>query len=52
MNVRMLRWAIIGLLVIGAIAFLTVGANGPADPTLRPVEGQVSLNRVPFGDFA
>jgi len=52
MNVRMLRWAIIGLLAVGALAFLLVGANQPKDPTLRPAEGQVTLNRTPFGDFA
>ncbi len=52
MNVRVLRWAILGLLVIGAGAFLALGANGPKDPTLRPSEGKVSLNRTPFGDFA
>ncbi len=51
MNVRMLRWVIGGLLVVGAVAFLAVGANGPKDPTLRPAEGQVSLNRTRFGDF-
>ncbi len=51
MNVRMLRWAIAGLLVVGGIAFLTVGANGPKDPTLRPAEGQVTLSRTRFGDF-
>lgn len=51
MNVRLLRWAIVALVGIGLVAFISVGANGPADPTLRPAEGQVSLNRTPFGDF-
>ena len=51
MNVRLLRWAIVGLLAVGALAFIAVGANQPADPTLRPAEGQVHLNRTPFGDF-
>jgi uncharacterized membrane protein (UPF0127 family) len=50
-NVRLLRWAIVALLAVGALAFVAVGANQPADPTLRPAEGQVSLNRTPFGDF-
>ena len=51
MNVRPLRWAVVGLLVVGALAFVALGANGPKDPALRPAEGQVSLNRTPFGDF-
>lgn len=51
MTVRLLRWAIVALLVIGALAFIAVGANGPEDPTLKPAEGQVTLRRVPFGDF-
>ena len=51
MSVRALRWAIACLLVVGALAFIAVGANQPPDPTLRPAEGQVTLNRTPFGDF-
>ena len=51
MNVRLLRWAIVGLLAVGALAFIAVGANQPADPTLRPAEGQVSATRTPFGDL-
>ncbi|HET7720030.1 MAG TPA: hypothetical protein VFK43_08695, partial [Acidimicrobiales bacterium] len=51
MNVRVLRWAIVGLLVVGGVAFLAVGANSPADPTLRAADGPVSLPRAPFGDF-
>ncbi len=51
MNVRLLRWAIIALLGVGAVAFLAVGANGPEDPTLRPAEGQATPDRTPFGDF-
>jgi len=50
-NVRVLRWAVVALLAVGGITFLALGANGPKDPTLRPAEGQVSLNRTPFGDF-
>ena len=35
-SVRLLRWAII-LMVLGAfVALLLVGADGPADPYLRP----------------
>ena len=46
MNVRVLRWVIVGLLVVGGLAFIAVGANGPDDPSLKAV------NRTPFGDFA
>lgn len=48
---RLLRWAIVALVVVGGLALLSQGANRPKDPTLRPAEGQVSLNRSPFGDF-
>ena len=51
MNVKLLRWAIVALLGIGALAFVAVGANSPQDPSLKPAEGQVSLNRTPFGGF-
>ena len=51
MSIRALRWAIASLLIVGALAFIAVGANQPPDPTLRPAEGQVTLNRTPFGDF-
>jgi uncharacterized protein len=51
-NIRVLRWVIVGLLVVGGLAFIAVGANGPADPTLKAADGQVSLKRSPFGDFA
>jgi len=51
-NVRLLRWAVVGLLVVGGLAFLAVGANGPADPTLKAADGALSLKRTPFGDFA
>ncbi|MGI8810210.1 MAG: DUF192 domain-containing protein [Acidimicrobiales bacterium] len=47
-----MRWALVTLVVIGGLAFVTQGANGPRDPTLRPAEGEVSLNRTPFGDFS
>ena len=51
MNVRALRWVIVGLLVVGGLAFIAVGANGPADPTLRAADGPSSGDRAPFGDF-
>ena len=51
MNIRILRWVIVGLLVLGGAAFLAVGANSPADPTLKAADGPVSLPRTPFGDF-
>jgi uncharacterized membrane protein (UPF0127 family) len=50
-NIRTLRWAIAGLLLVGALAFIAIGANQPPDPTLRPAEGQVTGSRTPFGDF-
>lgn len=49
MNIRVLRWVIVGLLVVGGLAFLAVGANGPDDPSLAAGSG--SANRTPFGDF-
>ena len=52
MNVRLLRWAVVGLIAAGALAFIALGANGPKDPSLRPAAGEVSLNRTPFGDFS
>jgi len=48
---RHLRWAVVVLVAVGGLAFLAFGANGPEDPTLLPAQGQVSLNRTPFGDF-
>ena len=51
MNVRVLRWVIVGLLVVGGVAFLAVGANSPADPFFKADDGPVSLKRTPFGDF-
>ena len=51
MKHRLLRWAIVAVLVVGGLFLLSLGANGPKDPTLRPAEGQVSLKRAPFGDF-
>jgi uncharacterized membrane protein (UPF0127 family) len=50
-NIRILRWVIVGLLVVGGVAFITVGANSPADPTLKAADGTVALKRTPFGDF-
>jgi uncharacterized membrane protein (UPF0127 family) len=51
-NIRILRWVVVGLIVVGGLAFVAVGANGPADPSLRAAEGPGSPNRTPFGDFA
>jgi uncharacterized membrane protein (UPF0127 family) len=51
MNVKLLRWAIVALLAVGALAFVLVGANGPKDPTLKPAAGQVTLNRTPVPPF-
>lgn len=51
MNVRVLRWVIVGLIVVGGLAFLAVGANSPADPSFKAGDGAVSLKRTPFGDF-
>lgn len=51
MKVRLFRWAVLAVLVVGGLFVLSLSANGPKDPTLRPAEGQVSLNRAPFGDF-
>jgi len=50
-SLKVLRWAVVGLLVVGGLVFLVKGANGPADPRLAPATGQVSVNRIPFGDF-
>ncbi|MDQ6726107.1 MAG: DUF192 domain-containing protein, partial [Actinomycetota bacterium] len=51
MKPRILRWAVVGLLVVGGLAFVVKGANGPANPSLAPAGGQVGINRTPFGDF-
>lgn len=53
MNFKILRWAVVALLVVGSLAFVVKGANGPPDPTLVPVpaEGPSALTRAPFGDF-
>lgn len=51
MNLRILRWAIIGVLVLGGLAFVVEGANRPADPTLAPAGGQAGPSRTRFGDF-
>ena len=48
---RLLRWAILVAILAGGGVLLVLGANLPADPTLRPAEGEVSVNRTPFGDF-
>ena len=58
MNLRILRWAVVALLVVGGLAFVVKGANSPADPTLAPAsaDGQVdgngvTMKRTPFGEF-
>jgi len=52
-RVRVLRWAVIVLVIVGGLVFVAKGANGPADPTLgpAPADGQARVNRMPFGDF-
>jgi uncharacterized membrane protein (UPF0127 family) len=49
--VRLLRWLIAALLVVGAVAFVTEGADGPADPVLagEGCRGRVELDGVAFG---
>lgn len=48
--VRLLRWVIAALLVAGAVAFVTEGADGPADPVLtgEDCRGSATLDRVVF----
>ena len=37
MNFKVLRWVVVALLLVGSLAFVVKGANGPADPRLgRP----------------
>jgi uncharacterized membrane protein (UPF0127 family) len=52
--VQLLRFAIGFLLLAGALAFVTEGANGPADPVLAAQCGgrQVTLDGVAFGEVA
>jgi uncharacterized membrane protein (UPF0127 family) len=51
MRLRAVRWVVVVLAVTGGIVFLTRGSNRPADPSLKPVEGQSALQRTHFGDF-
>lgn len=58
MNLRVLRWAVVVLIVVGSLAFVVKGANSPADPTLGPAtrESQAAadgtgMKRTRFGDF-
>ena len=57
MNFKVLRWVVVALLLVGSLAFVVKGANGPADPSLVPApaaaegEGGGALKRAPFGDF-
>lgn len=46
-----LRWGLVAVVVVGALAFIVRGANRPANPSLKPATGQ-SLARTHFGDFA
>ena len=39
MSARTVRWVVAVLIVVGGAAFLVKGANQPADPFLREVEG-------------
>jgi uncharacterized membrane protein (UPF0127 family) len=50
---KRLWWVIGGLLFLAALAFLAVGANGPADPELvGPAQSTTTtVPRVRFGDF-
>jgi uncharacterized membrane protein (UPF0127 family) len=51
-NIRVLRWVIVALLVVGGLAFIAVGANGPEDPTLKATDAPATPDRTPFGDFS
>jgi len=48
---RAVGWAVIVVAVLSVIAFLTVGANGPEDPTLGgiPGFGETAIQVVPAG---
>jgi uncharacterized membrane protein (UPF0127 family) len=50
MRRSVLRWAVVALVLVGGLAFVVKGANGPADPSLKAAEG-LSLPRTHFGDF-
>lgn len=49
-RLRVLRWAILALLVAGGVAFIARGADNPPDPTLSP-DSTIKLQRTPFGNF-
>ena len=51
MSRRMLRGAAIGAVLVAGIAFLVKGADRPANPSLEPATGPVTLQRTHFGDF-
>lgn len=52
MNLRVLRWSVVALLMVGGLVFVVRGANRPADPVLAPARGgEAGLNRSHFGDF-
>ena len=48
---KVLGWAVIVIAVLSIVAFLTVGANGPADPSLGgiPGFGEVAFQVTPAG---
>lgn len=48
---KAIGWVLVVLVVLAVIAFLTVGANGPADPVLRgiPGFGEVAFEVTPAG---
>ena len=46
-EIRLLRWAVAGLLLAGLLALAARGADGPANPYLRAVSGPASAGSVP-----
>ena len=46
-EIRLLRWAVAGLLLSGLLALAARGADGPANPYLRAVSGPASAGSVP-----
>lgn len=50
-SLKLVGWAVLVVAVLSVIAFLTVGANGPADPSLGgiPGFGEVAFQVTPGG---
>lgn len=46
-NQRLLAWAIAVVFILGLLAFITKGADQPADPYLKPAVGSVPAAVVP-----